>query len=495
MNLFSILEESARNWPEGAAVVHDGRSFSYSELHRAAESLALKLRQIGVKVGDKVGVICQNNPEYIAAFFAVLRAGGIVVSISPALKSSEVAALALEIGFDAFCFSTKFASLIPAGSGETLTEAPIFEGGIPSCIKLAPTRLTPKSERDQLLKIDAASIGFSSGTTSRAKGVVLSHATILERIELRPRTYSGAKPGCVLWLRPMDPFPYQTFGGCLLQGGKMLLADSLALKPLPRLIREHGVDQIHASPLFFRALMQEGWNEEALRGVRYFISTGSPLPASISEAFRSRFGGEIGQVYGLTECAAVLINSGEATSKSGSLGKPAPGRQIRLAPSDSGAAAAEEVGEILVRGPGLFDAYYKPWQLRDEALEDGWFKTGDVARRDADGYYWIVGRTKGVINVGGVKVFPYEVEEVLLKHPAVEEAVVFGVTDARFGEVPHGNVKLRAGTQCTERELLRFANERLSVFKALRAVEFVNEIPKTVTGKPKRSGISESRTV
>jgi long-chain acyl-CoA synthetase len=142
-----------------------------------------------------------------------------------------------------------------------------------------------------------------------------------------------------------------------------------------------------------------------------------------------------------------------------------------------------------VRGPGLFDAYYKPWRLKDEVLENGWFRTGDLARRDADGYYWIVGRTTDIINVAGVKIHPQRLEEILLRHPAVEEAVVYGAPDARFGESPRAKVKVRSDMKATEKEILDFANDRRSVFFMLRGVEFVSEIPKTATGKPRRGRV------
>ena len=183
----------------------------------------------------------------------------------------------------------------------------------------------------------------------------------------------------------------------------------------------------------------------------------------------------------------MLANFSQDASKRGSVGEPVPGREVKLAPLEAGSSEGADIGEILVRGPGLFDGYYKPWRLREEVVADGWLRTGDLARRDGDGYFWIIGRIKEVINVGGVKVFPYEVEEVLMSHPAVEEAVVYGVAEPRFGEAPHAKVKLRAGASCTERELLRHVNDKLSVFKSLRGVEFVEEIPKTVTGKPKRT--------
>lgn len=487
MNLFSILEDAAKKWPEDTAVVYENLSFRYVDLYTAAESMAAKLRRAGVRAGDKIGIMCPNNPEYIVAFFAVLRAEAIVVPISPELKPAEVGRIAKQMALDAFCYSSRFKPLIPEGDERAIMEAPISAGAALLCIKLASARATPQAERDQLLGINAACIGFSSGTTSEAKGIIRSHATFLERAKMQRSMDPITKSNSILWLRPINrPLPHRLCA-CMLEGAKLILANSLVTDALPRLIRERGVDQIYAGPLFFRQVLRSLTRED-LRGVRYFISGGSSLPNSVAEAFHARFGREISQSYGLAECTPVLLNISEDPSKRGSAGRPLPGREIKLASLGSESSEGESVGEILVRGPGLFDAYYKPWRLRDEVLEDGWFRTGDIARRDADGYYWIVGRTKEVINVGGMKVFPYEVEEVLLGHPAVEEAAVYGVTEARFGEVPHARVKLRSGAVCTERDLLRHVNERLSVFKSLRGVEFVDEIPKTVTGKPRRVG-------
>ena len=488
MNLFSILEDSARRWPEDTAVVHGGRSFSYSELCAAAESLAIKLRQAGVQAGDKVGLMCERSAEYIVAFFAVLRAGGILVPISPALKALEVMDLASEMALDAFCYSAEFASRIPEGDSRGMTEMAIAPRRPPLRVELASTRATLQGERDQLLKINAACLGFTSGTTSTAKGIILSHTTFVERAEIHWQPPPLTKGSRVLWLRSMDRILPHQVSRCLLEGAEIIIANAMALEPLQRLIAAHAIDQIYAGPLFFRMLIQRGLTKEDLHSVRYCISGGSSLPNSVAEDFRARFGLEIGQRYGLNECGPVLVNFSEDPSKRGSVGKPVPGREVKLAPLESDSSEGETIGEILVRGSGLFDGYYRPWRLRDEVLEDGWFRTGDIARRDADGYYWIVGRVKDVINVGGVKVFPREIEELLLTHPAVEEAIVYGVPEARFGEVPHARVKLCSGAVCTERELLLYVNEKLSVFKALHAIEFVDEIPKTVTGKTRRMG-------
>ena len=489
MNLFFLVEDAANKWPDDPAVIHGERSFSYSEIHRAAECLASEFDKAGVRPGDKVGVAFPNSAEYIVAFFAVLRIGGIVVPVSAALKAPEIANLTRDFALDAFCYSGRFNSVIPRGDEKSLVEAQIFHSGARLCIKRAASQDTPPSEREQLSKLNTACMAFSSGTTSKAKGVILSHATILERARMGQLTPPITKATAMVYMRPMDrtTMPYQICA-CLLAGGRVVIADSLSLESLPRLLREHHVDQIYAGPLFYQNLIHQDMTAEDASSVQYFISGGGPLSSSVAEIFQARFHREILQSYACIECAPMAINVNGDVRRRSSIGKLVPQREVKLVSLDSESGAGETVGEIFARGPGLFDGYYKPWRLREEVLEDGWFRTGDIARCDADGYYWIVGRTKEVINVGGVKVFPYEVEAVLLSHPDVEDAVVFGAPEARFGEVAHARVKLNERAKCTQRELLRYANLKLSVFQALRSVEFVEEIPKTVTGKPRRVG-------
>ena len=485
MNLFSILEEAAKRRPEDTAIVHDGREFRYSDLHRAAESLALTLRKAGVQAGDKVAVFCPSSPEYIVGFFAVLRAGAIMVPFSPALKAGEVAGLTEEMELDAICYSAQFEPLFVNWAEPALAEASLSlsESRAPLRIRLAARRGTAQSEREQLVGINAAAIRFSSGTTAKAKGIVVSHATLMARITSDYEVPPMAREDGVLWLLSMARGLPSTLGACLLGGAKLVVGDAMDPRRNLRLIREHALSRVHATPLFYRMMVtEEGVDVGALRAVKHFFSTSASLPAEVADAFQRKFGREIVQSYGLSECGRIFLNHVEDANKRGSVGMPLTGYKVKLAPSDSESSGGD-VGELLVRGAGMFDAYYKPWRLREEVLEDGWFRTGDLARQDSDGYYWIVGRVKQMINVGGVKVFPYEIEEMLLSHPAVDEAMVYGVPEARFGEVPRARVKLRSGAVCTERDLMRYVNEKSSVFKALRGVEFVEEIPKTVTGK------------
>lgn len=487
MDLFSILEEAAGKWPDDTAVVHGSRAFRYSDLYGVAESVAAGLAKAGVGAGDKIGLMCPNGPEYIVGFFAVLRVGGIAVPISPAFKAAEISDLTDEMGLEGLCYSDQFRAVIPEGAKGTASKVFVFGDRPPLWVQLTAAHETRPGEREQLAEMNIACIVWSSGTTSKAKGIVLSHATLLAGVKTHchepPITHSDV----VLWLQSMaGGFP-QAIGAYLLKGAKIIIGNATDTQKAGLLFKQHDISLVQGVPLFYQLMLnQEDIAADCLRRVKHFITTGTALPRVVAEAFRAKFGREIVEHYGLRECGKVLANFNEGINKRGSVGTPVGGYEVGLAGGGPDQSEGDAVGELLVRGPGMSDAYYKPWRLRDEVLEDGWFRTGDVARRDTDGYYWIVGRVKDMINVGGVKVFPPEIEEALLAHPAVEEAVVFGAPEPRFGEAPHAKVKLRGEAVCTERELLRYVNERLSVFKSLRGVEFVEEIPKTVTGKPKR---------
>ena len=486
MNLFSILDDAANKWPEAMAVADKFMGLRYRDLCAVAESLALELQRAGIRTGDKVGIMWPKSVEYVVAMLGVMRAGAIVIPISPAFKALEIASLAEEMAVDAFCYSGSFRSVIPTGEGEFSFADPILKDQPPLYFRSADRRNSPQHERDQLVRLNASIIGFSSGTTSKNKGLILSHETISQRPAMPAEVHAVEEGSSLLWLLSnVNNLAYE-LARWFMGGGGIVIADAMDERTLARLIVKHNVMQVNAAPMNYRSMVDgEDVPAEVVTRVKYLFSMGSPLSAVIAEAFKAKFGREIFQIYGLSECGGVLFNLSEQPKRRGSIGNILrPGYEIKLVPVHG--TGVEGIGEILVRGLGMFDAYYKPWRLRDEVLEDGWFRTGDIARRDADGYYWIIGRVKDVINVGGVKVFPREIEELLLSHPAVEEAMVYGVPEARFGEVPRAKVKLRAGVECAEKEILQYANEQLSVFKALRSIEFVDEIPRTVTGKPRR---------
>jgi len=481
--LFPLLDRAAKNWPSDVAIVRGNSSFTFLQLKIAAETLASKLVAAGIRSGYKVGLLCPNGPEYVIGSFALFLINGLVVPIFPGLKKSEVTELAGEMGLDGYCYSPQYESQVPESEYHSLMTAAVG-GQLRFHIRLACEPGRSETEREKLVNLGAPLLRFTSGTTSLSKGVIIPQASMIEYTKRFISVYSIQKGDCILNLLSMAHIFYQITTG-LMQGVKIAVEEATHIDAIIEMIREYGVTHIEAAPTFYSMLLAyEKVSPDDFREIRHLTSCGAALPDNVAAAFRERFGREIVQRYGLTETGPVLVNLSEEVSQRGSLGTAAPGCEIRL--DNQTASASADFGEIIVRCPGLFAGYYRPWMAQETLLKDGWFHTGDLARRDRDGYYWIVGRTKTVINVGAVKVFPDEIEDLLLTHPAIEEAVVFGAPDPRFGEAPHAKVKLLSGSNCTQRELLRYANKNLSLFKALRRIEFVDAIPKTVTGKTKR---------
>jgi long-chain acyl-CoA synthetase len=482
MNLFSILETADGKWPDATAVVDDRHRLSYRELHASAASLARELQRTGIQAGDKVGVIVPKGAQDIIACFAVVRLGAILVCISPASKQAEITRLGERLALDAFIYNRDYESLIPRGLGKKVS----FDEPFPVSIQRAEKQNTATAEREQLLKLNTAAVGFSSGTTSESKAIILSHDALLARGRMEAEVFSINGNDCILYLLSIAYGFAPPVLGALLAGAKLVMADAAFIHRFPELVGEHGVSLVYASPLVYQMILNEGGDRvECLRGARHLVTTGSRLADSLANEFRAKIGHEIVNRYGLNECGMVTVNMRGDGMKRGSVGVPAgPEVEIKI---DNGVSSDDGLsGELLVRGAGMFEGYGSPWRARDAVTEEGWFRTGDVLKRDNDGYYWVVGRIKDMINVGGLKVVPSEIEDVLLSHPDVEEALVFGRSDPRFGEVPHAKIKLVAGSRAGVKAILQYVNEKVAFYKSPRSIEIVDQLPKTSSGKIKR---------
>jgi long-chain acyl-CoA synthetase len=489
MNLFSILDRAVDKCADATAIVDHRRRMTYREIHAAAESFARQLEIAGIQQGDKVAILFPRGAEEIVACFGLARLGGVVVQLSPASKAAEITRLSERLVFDAIVYSPLYEPLIPRDRAEAQQKLTVEEP-FRFCIQRSEKRKTSPLEREQILKLNAAAIGFSSGTTSESKAIVLSHDALLARGRMEMDCFSIGEGESVLYLLSITYGFAPPTVGALLSGAKLLMADAGAPQRILQLVTEHGASIVYAAPLNYRMILSEERSAaESLRGARLFLSTGSRLPEPVVDEFRHRVGHEIANRYGLNECGMVCANLSRNVSKRGSIGKPAR-CEVKLLGEGGPSMNDEFSGELLARGPGMFEGYCNPWRSREELSEDGWFRTGDVAKRDKEGYYWIVGRIKDMINVGGLKVVPAEIEDVLLSHPDVEEALVFGMADPRFGEVPHAKIKLVAGSRSEENEILRYVKDKVAFYKSPRAVEIVDQLPKTVTGKIKRSALS-----
>jgi long-chain acyl-CoA synthetase len=482
--LFPLLEHAARNWPKDIAQVRGSHRLTFLQLKNAAEQLAAECLRADIKPGDKIGLMCPNGPEYVIGSFALFSIDAVVVPIFPGLKELEIAALDAELRLDGICYSPEFKSELPKDFTNDPLGVELNETEITLYIQKHCSKNPRHDFNDKPLGDEAPLIRFTSGTASKAKGVIIPQYSMLEYAHRFADVYAIKKGDCILNLLSMAHIFYQIAAG-MLRGAKLVVEDTTDAQAINRVISQEKVTHIEAAPSFYLMSLNAGdWSPADFRRVRYITSCGAPLADNLAATFRKRFGREIVQRYGLTETGPVLINTAEDEQKRGSLGIPAPNCEVRL--STHSEASLTDVGEIQVRCLGLFSGYYSPWTPRSAVLENGWFSTGDIARKDTDGYYWMTGRTKTMINVGAVKVFPSELENILLSDGAVKEAHVYAAEDARFGEVPHAKVVLQPGSARTQKELLQYVNRSLSVFKAVRQIEIVTHLAKTQTGKIKR---------
>jgi acyl-CoA synthetase (AMP-forming)/AMP-acid ligase II len=375
MNLFSIVEDGAKNCPDVIAIADDRHCLSYSDLHVAAESLATEMQRAGIKAGDKVGLMFPKGVEDVVVSLAVMRVGGIVIPISPALKALEIVQLAEKVSADAFCYSSCFQALIAEGRRRTFKNS-IWKQSAPLCLQWAETSNTSQEERKQLQRLNAASIGFSSGTTSEAKGIILSHDTLWERARRESEIFSISCEDCILYLLSMTYSLAPPIAATLVKGATIVIADGMDLQALPQLVARYDVTLVYASPLVYRMILNEGGATLGCLGsVRYLLSTGNSLPNTTAEEFSAKVRREIVQRYGLNECGLVLANLSEDASMRGAVGVPAR-MEVKLASEEGALLEGEATGELLVRGPGLFEGYYRPWRLRDECWSMDGLKPG-----------------------------------------------------------------------------------------------------------------------
>jgi long-chain acyl-CoA synthetase len=336
-------------------------------------------------------------------------------------------------------------------------------------------------------ELNAAFLRFTSGTTGASKGVILSHETIRERIAAANEVLNLGPQDRVVWLLSMSYHFAVSIVSYLSYGATILLCDGPFAADILTTAARHGGTVIYGSPVHYD-LMAHAENAPALPHLRLAVSTTTALRAETAEAFAARFGRPLVQAYGIIEIGLPCINADRPGEKKTAVGKVLPAYQIRL--RDVGAGA--EGRAIQFRGPGLIDAYYEPFRRRDEIMPDGWFDTGDLGALDADGCLHILGRAKEMISVGGMKFFPQETEEVLAAHPAVAEACVFARADRRLGEIGAARVVLKKGVELPpdERELKDYCAQRLAAYKVPESIEFVDDLPRTASGKPLRRDLS-----
>jgi len=490
MNFARILEASAEQWPEAVAAESELEAVTFSQLNALSNRLARALRQrLGIGTGSKVFVLLDNGIDFLAAFFSAGKLGSVLVPCSPYLTVREVrtiwessepsAILACPEAYDK-------AATLAADRSVPIVLAATSRPQADTLLLSDLTQGMPAGNLDE--QFDPSHVGvivYTSGTTSQPKGVMWTHHSIVAN-QIIPRMVHRLQADDVVMLRlPFFHGWAMMFLAMAIGAGSKLLvqkSDTPLPKSLQFMAAKHATFLAGPSPVFV-TLMK--WKSDevnpALRYLRQGSTGSSPLDPEVFKAFEQRFGVPLLEGYGMTEVGIICSNRLDAPRRPGSVGLPAPLTEVRIVDEALKEVGVGELGQIVVRGPGLMKGYYR--NSENPLTEDGWLLTGDVGRQDADGYFYVVDRIKDMVNLKGEKVYCAEVEEVLKLHPYVADAAVVGISAA-------GNEQLIAfvvakdgkGTSDTHR-ILDHCRKNLASFKVPRRVMFVDKLPRNAMGR------------
>jgi long-chain acyl-CoA synthetase len=485
LNLASLLTESARRAPELPAIRLGDAELSYGALDEQSARLATLLTEKGVEPGDRVGVMLPNVPEFPIAYYGVLRAGAVVVPMNVLLKRREIAFYLEDSGAKLVLAWHGFAAEARAGAADAGAELIEVE---PESFASMLAEHEPTEGLDDTEEGDTAVILYTSGTTGKPKGAELTHFNLFHNADVSSRKTCEITSGdVVLGALPLFHSFGQTVGmnaslkvgACLTLVPKFDPGEALATMQRDRVTHFYGV------PTMFGALLhhpeRESYDTSSLRTC---ITGGASMPVEVLRGFEEAFGAIVLEGYGLSETSPVSSsNHPDKERKPGSIGTPIEGVEMQVVDENDEPVAQGEVGEIVIRGHNIMKGYWQRPDATAEAMRGGWFHSGDMARTDEDGCFYIVDRKKDMIIRGGYNVYPREVEEVLFEHPKIREAAVLGVPHDEWGEEIGAAVVLHEGEELSPEEVSAYVKERIAAYKYPRLVWFLDDLPKGPTGK------------
>ena len=514
-NLAGLLEDSAARYPDRVAIVFPGQAgdtrLTYAQVNGAANQVANLLVSRGIQPGDKVALSCPNLPYFTIVYFGILKAGATVVPLNVLLKGREVAYHLDDSDAKAyFCFQgtpeLPIGAEGKAGFDQTdgcehffvITADPAAESPIEGAETMGramaqqpPTFDTVETDDD-----DTAVILYTSGTTGQPKGAELRHRNMRDNALIGKELFGAdaERPDTYLCVLPL----FHSFGQTVIQNGAFAFGGTVVMLPrfeagaaLALMDREEvtffaGVPTMYWGLLGALADSQVDVDKIA-RNLRIAAAGGSALPVEVHKDFEKKFGVTILEGYGLSETSPVASFSiyGQPP-RVGSIGVPIPGVEMKLLKPESWEEiewTPDAIGEIAIKGHNIMTGYYGRPDATEQAIQDGWFRSGDLARRDEDGWYYIVDRSKDMIIRGGFNVYPREVEEVLMTHPDVSLAAVVGVPHESLGEEVKAFVILNPDAKTTPEELVEWSRQEMAAYKYPREVVIVDSLPMTATGK------------
>lgn len=501
MNLAQSVYERAVNQPEKAAYIFHNESVSYGEFEQSVATFAGALQQLGIEEGDHVGLLVGNTPHFLITLYASWRIGAVVVPMNPTYTAKELSYIIQNSDAKVLVGLDKLAPLFAQADKlfpnvEHIIACETDEDSVQQCLeidkrphlfKALMAGAAPVTESIHLEKNDTAIILYTSGTTGLPKGAMLSHENVFSNArDIGTYLQMTAEDRVVATLPIFHVFALTVVVNAPLhRGATILLEPQFSPERVLQTIREQKATVFAGVPTMYNFIYQyEGAKKEDYASIRLSISGGDSLPVSLLENFEKKFDTRISEGYGLSEASPVTcFNPLDRERIPGSIGMSIVNVENKVVDENGVELAKGEVGELIARGPNIMKGYYKMPEETANTIKDGWLHTGDMAREDEDGYFYIVDRKKDMIIVGGYNVFPREVEEVLYSHPDIVEAAVVGMTQDDFGEEVHAHVVLKNGSNLTEGNIIDFCSENLVKYKLPSVVHFKDELPKGPTGK------------
>ncbi|MDF2985442.1 MAG: hypothetical protein K0R50_952 [Eubacterium sp.] len=480
--------------PDAVALQFKDSQITYGQLDETVTGYASYFKNLGLKAGERVILSCTNSPEFIYSYFGVVRNGGIIVPINLLLTMEEIAYLIKDS-------EAKRMIIHPL----ILQKAKITKETIQNALNIDVIVLDEqlKENISELTTVEFEDIAdenavstflYTSGTTGKQKAAMLSHKNLVFNSEQCRLGLKGVPEDNYMCVLPM--FHVFAFTACVLMplwsGSKITIMESFQPKEVVESLIRDKITVFMGVPSMYVVLLEAGKNSIGFPDLRLAVSGGAALPVEIFRQAKEILKLPIVEGYGLTEASpAVCFNPLDGIQKEGSIGLPLPYQECKIVDENNIELTTGQVGELAVKGSNVMLGYFKQEEETQKALADGWLHTGDMAKKDEEGYIYIVDRKKDMVIVGGLNVYPREVEEVIYQYSKVKEAAVIGLDDKLRGEYVKAYVVLKEGEECTSKELLRYLKERLAIYKLPREIDFVPGLPKNSTGKIMKRWLKE----
>ncbi len=524
--LYCLLDETAAKHPTGPCTNFFGRRLTYQEIKELSDRFAASIRSLGVRKGDRVVLLLPNSPQFIVAYYGLLKAGAVIVPLNPLSAERELEFYLTDSGAEAAITIPLFLNKVASLRGKTPLKHIVYSrladflpfplnlvqgfreqrlmrrlhgAALVDFKELLKQALRPDWYPEPVQPDEMAVLIYSGGTTGVAKAIMLSHFNFVANAhQIIAWGHLTDEQGILAVLPLFHGFGMSvTMNAGVLAGGEIILVPRFNAKQVAKAIQKFKPSFLIGVPTMFVQLSNlpdiHRYDFSSLQGI--FVGA-APLTKAIKDDFEKKTGGRMIEGYGLTEAVmGIMANPYQGTHKVGSIGIPFPDVDVKIVSLDDGHDLGPgELGEIVLRSPTVMLGYYKNAEETRKTIVDGWLYTGDIGYLDEDGYFYITDRKKDLIIIGGFNVFPREIDELIYQHPKVKEGISVGLPDPRKGERIKVYIVLKDGETATPEEFIAYFKERLTPYKVPSEVEFRTELPKSMIGKILRRALKEEES-